>query len=114
MKVLVVFFHPVAESFSPALPERFVGDLGRAGHEVTVKDLSAEGFQPVLSADERRAYEDEGADRQAIAGEIAALKAARGLLLIYPTWWYGLPAMLKGWFDRVWAPGVAFGLDSRR
>jgi putative NADPH-quinone reductase len=114
MKVLVVFCHPVRESFSRALLDRCVADLDRAGHVVTVKDLYAEGFQPALSADERRAYEDQEADRQAIAGEIAALQAARGLLLIYPTWWYGLPAMLKGWFDRIWLPGVAFALDRER
>ncbi|CAN7226218.1 NAD(P)H-dependent oxidoreductase [Phenylobacterium sp. LjRoot225] len=114
MKVLVVFCHPVRESFSRAILDRCVADLSRAGHEVTVKDLYAEGFEPALSTEERRAYEDVGADRHAIAGEIAALKAARGLLLIYPTWWYGLPAMLKGWFDRVWLPGVAFDLDDKR
>jgi putative NADPH-quinone reductase len=114
MKVLVVFCHPIRDSFAGALLDRCVADLVAAGHVVTVKDLYAEGFNPVLSAQERRDYEDAGADRRAIAGEIAALQAARGLLLIYPTWWYGLPAMLKGWFDRVWLPGVAFALDSDR
>lgn len=114
MKVLVVFCHPVRDSFAGALLDRCVADLRRAGHEVAVKDLYAEGFEPVLSAEEWRAYEDVEADRAGIAEEVAALRATRGLLLIYPTWWYGLPAMLKGWFDRVWLPGVAFALDSRR
>ncbi|HKR90160.1 MAG TPA: NAD(P)H-dependent oxidoreductase [Phenylobacterium sp.] len=114
MKVLVVFSHPVAESFARALLDRCVADLNDAGHEVTVKDLYAESFRPILSAEERRDYEDVAHNRKAIAAEVAALEAAQGLLLIYPTWWYGMPAMLKGWFDRVWIPGVAFGLDPQR
>jgi NAD(P)H dehydrogenase (quinone) len=114
MKILVVFCHPVRESFARALLDRCVADLQRAGHEVTVKDLYAEGFAPVLSADERRDYENIEHNQQVVAGEVAALRAARGLLLIHPTWWYGMPAMLKGWFDRVWIPGVAFGLDNQR
>lgn len=114
MKILIVFCHPVAESFAAAVLERCVAELGRAGHELAVKDLYREGFEPAMSAGERRAYEDVKADRSAIEGELAALTAAEGLLLIYPTWWYGLPAMLKGWFDRVWLPGVAFDLDRKR
>lgn len=114
MRILVVFCHPVAESFAASIRDRCVAELERAGHELVVKDLYREGFSPVLSAEERRAYEDVAADRRALAGELAALANAEGLLLIYPTWWYGLPAMLKGWFDRVWLPGVAFDLDSQR
>jgi len=114
VKILVVFSHPVAESFARSLLDRCVADLRGAGHEVLVKDLYAEGFQPVLSAQERRDYEDVPHNRQAIADEVAALEDVRGLLLVYPTWWYGMPAMLKGWFDRVWIPGVAFGLDPQR
>jgi putative NADPH-quinone reductase len=114
MKILVVFCHPVRESFARAILDRCVEELGRAGHQVVVKDLYGEGFNPVLSAEERRAYDEIGANQRPVAGEVAALEAARGLLLIYPTWWYGLPAMLKGWFDRVWVPGVAFSLDARR
>lgn len=114
MKVLAVFSHPVRESFARALLDRCVADLRGAGHEVTIKDLYAEGFQPALSAQERRDYEDVAADRQAVAAEVAALEETRGLLLVYPTWWYGMPAMLKGWFDRVWVPGVAFDLAPQR
>lgn len=114
MKILVVFCHPVRESFGRAVLDRCLADLRQAGHELLVKDLYAEGFEPALSAEERRTYEDPGADRHALAEQVAALQAAQGLLLIYPTWWYGMPAMLKGWFDRVWLPGVAFDLDDKR
>jgi NAD(P)H dehydrogenase (quinone) len=114
VQVLVVFCHPVRESFARALLDRCVVELERAGHEVAVRDLYAEGFAPALTAQERRDYEAVGRNQLSVAGEVAALKAARGLLLIYPTWWYGMPAMLKGWFDRVWLPGVAFDLDPKR
>ena len=114
MKVLVVFSHPVAESFARAMLDHCVADLRGAGHEVTVRDLYAEDFRPALSAQERRDYEDCPHNQQAVAEEVAALEEAQGLLLVYPTWWYGMPAMLKGWFDRVWIPGVAFGLDPQR
>jgi putative NADPH-quinone reductase len=114
VKILVVFCHPIRESFAGALLDRCVAELGRAGHELVVKDLYREGFDPVLSAEERAAYEDIANNRGPVAAEVAALEGAHGLLLIYPTWWYGMPAMLKGWFDRVWLPGVAFGLDERR
>lgn len=114
MKVLAVLSHPVGESFARALFDRCVADLQAAGHAVTVKDLYAEGFQPTLSADERRAYEDIPHNRRAVEREVAALEDVEGLLLVYPTWWYGMPAILKGWFDRVWIPGVAFGLDPQR
>jgi putative NADPH-quinone reductase len=114
MKILVVFCHPVRESFAGAILDRCVEELGRSGHEVVVKDLYRERFDPVLSSDERRAYEDLTSNQQWTADEIAVLREVRGLLLIYPTWWYGMPAMLKGWFDRVWLPGVAFSLDASR
>jgi putative NADPH-quinone reductase len=113
VKILVVFCHPIRQSFAGAVLDRCTAELARAGHEVVVKDLYREGFDPVLTAEERRLYEEAGPHRAKIAQDIAELEGVRGLLLIYPTWWYGMPAMLKGWFDRIWLPGVAFGLDPR-
>ena len=77
-----------------------------------VLDLYAERFDPVLDADAWRAHRGNRRHAAAdLARHIAALQAAEALVLIYPTWWYGLPAMLKGWFDRVWQPGVGFTLE---
>jgi putative NADPH-quinone reductase len=112
--VLVVFCHPIRDSFAGAVLDRCAAELARARHELVVKDLYREGFDPVLSAEERRLYEAAGPHRDPAARDIAELEGCRGLLLIYPTWWYGMPAMLKGWFDRIWLPGVAFGLDPKR
>ncbi|MDW8316153.1 MAG: NAD(P)H-dependent oxidoreductase [Rhodovarius sp.] len=110
MKVLLVHAHPRPDSFSAALKDAAVSALGRAGHEVKLRDLYAEGFAPVLGAEEHARYHDAAANTRGIEQEVADLRAADALLLVYPTWWYGMPAMLKGWFDRIWVPGVTFTL----
>jgi putative NADPH-quinone reductase len=85
--------------------------LAGAGRAVQVIDLYAEGFEPVLDAAAWRAHRSgRGHPATDLDPHLAALQAAEGLVLVYPTWWYGLPALLKGWFDRVWQPGVAFTL----
>jgi putative NADPH-quinone reductase len=113
MRVLVVFCHPTRESFQGSILAAVVERLERDGHAVSVTDLYAEGFDPVLDAEAWRAHR-EGRAHGAVelAGHVAALRQAEGLVLVFPTWWYGLPAMLKGWFDRVWQPGVAFALEA--
>jgi putative NADPH-quinone reductase len=79
---------------------------------VRVIDLYAEGFDPVLRKEGWRAHRrGQAHPADDLVGHLAALRDAEGLILIYPTWWYGLPAMLKGWFDRVWQPGAAFALE---
>ncbi|UFN51116.1 NAD(P)H-dependent oxidoreductase [Roseomonas sp. OT10] len=110
MRVLLVFSHPRADSYSAALRDTVRGALQRAGHAVELRDLYAEGFQPALTAAERGRYHDIPGNLAGVEDHVAALREADALVLVYPTWWYGMPAMLKGWFDRVWAPGVAFHL----
>jgi NAD(P)H dehydrogenase (quinone) len=110
MRVLVLYAHPLADSFAAALHQAVVAALRRGGHEVDDCDLYAEGFEPVLSAAERRDYNTPSPDLSGVAGHVARLRAAEALVLCFPTWWYGMPAILKGYFDRVWAQGVAFHL----
>jgi putative NADPH-quinone reductase len=110
MRVLVVYAHPLADSFAAALHQAVVATLGQGGHEVDDCDLYAEGFDPVLTAAERHAYNTGSPDISAVAQHVARLQAADALVLCFPTWWYGMPAMLKGYFDRVWAPGIALRL----
>ena len=110
MRVLVIFAHPLADSFAAALHCTVVETLRRGGHEVDDCDLYAEGFNPVLSATERSAYNSPNPDLTGVADHVARLRAADALVLSYPTWWYGMPAILKGYFDRVWAKDVAFTL----
>ncbi len=110
MRVLVVYCHPRPDSFSAALRDAAVDGLTAAGHAVKVRDLYAEGFDPVLPSRQRGAYFDEAENVIGLEDHVAALRRVEGLVLVYPTWWFGMPAMLKGWFDRVWLPGVAFRL----
>jgi putative NADPH-quinone reductase len=112
VRVLLVHCHPVPDSFSHALRAAVQAGLARAGHEVDLLDLYAEDFRPVLSEEERRRYHDVGPNLAGIEEHVARLKAAEALVFVYPTWWYGLPAILKGWLDRVWVPGATFTLTN--
>lgn len=102
--------HPCPDSYSTALRERTVTALRRRGHAVRVADLHAERFDPVLTLAEHRHHLDSPATKPQLAAEFERLQWAQGIVLVYPTWWGGQPALLKGWFDRVWASGVAFDL----
>lgn len=114
MHVLVVYCHPRPESYCATLREAAVEGLAAAGHTVEIMDLYAEGFDPVMSAGQRSAYFDETGNQSGLERHIGAVRRAEGLVLVYPTWWLGMPASLKGWFDRVWLPGVAFRLGGRK
>jgi NAD(P)H dehydrogenase (quinone) len=100
MRVLVVYAHPLRDSFAAALRDVIVARLREGGHEVDHCDLCAEGFDPVLTPEERRAYNTAQPDLAAVESHVARLRAAEVLVLCFPTWWYGMPAILKGWFDR--------------
>ena len=113
MRVLVVYCHPVETSVAAALHDEAVAALRAAGHDVQDLDLYAEGFDPVLNRQGRIDYHDESRNRRSIERYVEQSRWAEGLVVVYPTWWYGLPAMLKGYFDRVWVPGVAFGFDAQ-
>ncbi len=110
MRILIVYAHPVDTSFGAALFREVQSTLEGRGHEVRALDLYRMGFDPVLSCDERQAYETAGPHRANLEDHIASIKWAEGLIFVYPTWWYGLPAILKGWLDRVWLPEVSFAL----
>jgi NAD(P)H dehydrogenase (quinone) len=113
MRCLVVYCHPVPESFGGAVRDTVVETLRARGAEIRLVDLYAEGFDPVMSADERRVYNQRAPEDPRLAPYIECLNWADSILFVYPTWWYGLPAMLKGWLDRVWATDVAFRLPPK-
>ena len=113
-RCLVVYCHPVPESFGAALRDAAVAALAGRGWEVRLVDLYAEGSIRCCGAENGAATMDRAPADPALAPHIENLKWAEAILFVYPTWWYGLPAMLKGWLDRVWATDVAFQLAGRR
>jgi NAD(P)H dehydrogenase (quinone) len=112
--VLVVHAHPDPTSFVAALTDTAVRALGDAGHDVRCVRLYEEGFRADMSAAERHAYHS---PTPLVAGDTprhaALVRWAEALVFVYPTWWAGPPAILKGWLDRVLVPGVAFDFDAR-
>lgn len=108
MRALVVYCHPRGTSFTAAVRDVVIGKLRDAGAEVRMIDLYARDFDPVLTAHEHEIYEDEALNRAPVQQDCDDLAWCDTLIFVYPTWWYGLPAMLKGWLDRVLVPGLAF------
>lgn len=111
MRVLLIYCHPVESSYNAALRDEVIRGLTTAGHDVDTCDLYAEGFDPALSREERLRYNDPNTNTQGIEAHVERLRRAEGLVFCFPTWWFGLPAMLKGYIDRVFVEGVAYDLS---
>lgn len=110
MHVLAILAHPSDDSFDAQVFLTAVQALRDAGHDVRTLDLYGEGFEARLSEPEWRVNAREPENRVTVEGFVVDLVWADGLLLVFPTWWSGLPAILKGWLDRVFLPGVVFKL----
>lgn len=106
MRVLMVRAHPVRESLVQAAGDRAASAMTRAGHELRQMDLYADGFEPIVSEEEWRARNSGAALPPELQSYADALHWAEHLVLVYPTWFGGFPAMLKGWLDRVWVSEV--------
>jgi NAD(P)H dehydrogenase (quinone) len=111
MLIQVVHCHPLTESYNHALFRTIVETLRQGGHDVIPTDLHRERFDPVMTEAERRSYFAVTYEAAAVAGYVDALRRADGIVFCFPQWWFALPALLKGYFDRVWAPGIAFAHD---
>lgn len=112
MRVLVLFAHPLETSFVAALHRRVVETLRGGGHEVDDLDLYAEEFNPVMSRQTLVDYLDAARNRAEVAAYVERVRAAEALVLVYPVWFDNLPAMLRGFFERVFLPGVSFTIDA--
>ncbi|WP_163266226.1 NAD(P)H-dependent oxidoreductase [Chelativorans alearense] len=125
MKVLLVYAHPEPRSLNGALRDVAIKELKAQGHEVRISDLYADGWKsqvdradfPTLAQDERlvpagaskKAFETETLTED-VKAEIEKLLWADALILQFPMWWFSMPAILKGWVDRVFAYGFAYGV----
>ena len=124
MNVLIVYAHPEPKSFNGAMKDAATETLRGAGHDVVVSDLYALKFQPVagpgdmtgdrenpeffsLPKEQTKAYQ-EGVTAPDIAAEMEKLKRADLVIFQFPIWWFGMPGILKGWADRVFARGFAY------
>jgi NAD(P)H dehydrogenase (quinone) len=112
MRVLVIHAHPVETSYSRALFVAAVDALKDKGHQVDAMNLYDEGFDAVLSREERMNYHDvPGNVTPGIKPYVDRLMSTDALVFVHPVWNYGYPAILKGFFDRVFLPGVSFIMD---
>ncbi len=110
MRILVLFAHPVETSFAAALHDQVVRTLEGRGHDVDDCDLNAEKFDPVMSRQERIEYHDVAVNRRNVGPYVDRLLAAEALVFSFPVWNMGFPAILKGFVDKVFLPGVSFSL----
>ncbi len=113
MRIQVVHCHPLEDSFNHALFLAVVQTLRQGGHEVVATDLYREGFAPAMTEQERRTYMGNGYDDSAVAEYARILRSVDGIVFCYPHWWFSMPAVLKGYVDRVWGPRTAFVYDAR-
>ncbi|MEU2203753.1 NAD(P)H-dependent oxidoreductase [Microbacterium oleivorans] len=108
MSSLLVVAHPDPQSFTHHVADRLAAALP-AG-EVEIADLTAEGFDPRFTLADRHAYAVAGEYPADVAAEMARIDRADHLVLVFPVFWWSMPALLKGWIDRVFANGWAFGV----
>jgi NAD(P)H dehydrogenase (quinone) len=110
MKVLVVLDHPRRASLTGAAADAFVAGLAAAGHQSEIADLFREGFDPRMSpADEPDWNDGDKRYSDAVLAEQARVARNDAVVMVFPVWWWSVPAMSKGWIDRVWNNGWAYG-----
>lgn len=113
MRALVIYCHPSPDSFCRAVLSTVLEELAAGGAETRLLDLYQADFRPVLTRAEWEGYDTCPANADPIREEAELLRWADALVFVYPTWWYGQPALLKGWLERVLIPDVAFTSPSR-
>ncbi|MDP2156214.1 MAG: NAD(P)H-dependent oxidoreductase [Nitrospirota bacterium] len=116
MKYLILYAHPNPKSFNHAILETVQTELQKAGREVSLRDLYAQNFNPVLSANDLAGIV-QGKLQPEVKAEQEHISSADVIVVIYPLWWSGMPAILKGYIDRVFTDGFAYhisetGIDS--
>lgn len=108
MRVMLVIDHPWPESFNHQMLAAAVRGLEAAGHQADVLDLHLDGFDPVMHVEDLEVYRFGQSRDPKVKGYQDRLLAAQHLALIFPVWWEVMPAMLKGFFDKVLLPDWAF------
>lgn len=108
MNFHIIIDHPWQESFNFAILKSILKVIGENGHEYNLLDLNREDFSPVVSEKELAVYAEGKILDPKVEEYQQRLKDADYLIFIFPIWWNVMPAMLKGWMDKVLTPGFAF------
>lgn len=114
MHALIVLAHPEAGSLTGAVARRIASDLGAAGWTAEVADLAAEGFDPRFTTEDLEAYRTAGAVPADARREQERIERADALVLVFPVYWWGPPALLRGWIERVFARNWAYEVATGR
>ena len=113
MRLLTILAHPETGSFTEAVARRVAaGFTGVPGNENEIADLVREGFDPRLDAEDLAAYRGQAPLKAEILREQQRIDGADALLIVAPMYWWGMPAVLKGWFDRVFTNGWAYRISA--
>jgi NAD(P)H dehydrogenase (quinone) len=114
MRAVVVYCHPVEGSFCSSLRDAAIRGLQTAGHDVSLIDLAADNFNPVMNQQEWQLYSRTATHiPEDVNGYVSFIRDAEILVFVYPTWWSSVPAQLKGWMERVLVPGVGFHMTKK-
>ena len=108
MKILIILGHPDPGSLNHAIAHAVRDDMLESGHNVVLHDLYSERFDPLLVADE---IPEDGSVPAAIQAHCEDLCTADGIVIVHPNWWGQPPAILKGWIDRIFRPGLAYSFE---
>ena len=108
MKVAIIFNHPYEGSYCNAILEATLNGLTKANHQVDVLHLDQDGFNPVMTAADLKAFRDRRAIDPQVLSYKQRLDSAQHLIFIFPVWWEVMPAMMKGFIDKVMFPGLAY------
>jgi NAD(P)H dehydrogenase (quinone) len=110
LKTLLVLAHPRRTSLTGQVADAFQAAAAANGHTFEVADLAAEGFDPVLrEADEPDWGNSAKVYSGAVQREMRRIERNEATVMVFPVWWWSMPALLKGWIDRVWNNGWAYG-----
>ena len=112
MNVWLVYAHPSDNSLNAEILRRAKKTI-ESNHELRVIDLYAEKFDPVLTPERYQRFNDLEQNTIGVEQYVADVEWAEAMIFVYPTWWYGLPAILKGWLERVLIPGVAMHINEK-
>ncbi|WP_455815611.1 NAD(P)H-dependent oxidoreductase [Pseudomonas graminis] len=112
MHTLIVVSHPDSQSLTHNTARQLAEGIASTGGSIEIADLAAEEFDPRFNVDDVAAFRQQGSVAEEIVAEQARIDRADTLVLVYPIYWWSMPAQLKGWVDRVFTQGWAYDADT--